>query len=211
MATTINASTSAGLVSTADTSGVLQLQAANTTVLNAELGKALALQGATSTTGCGIAFPATQVASTDVNTLDDYEEGTWTTTLVPASGSFSSVTYNDQTGYYTKIGRQVTVTFWMYTSAISVGTASGNLSIGGLPFSVLSTTPGNRGSGAVGNCNGWATTNNPESVSNLGGGTTLTIYKRTTAGGTQSVVQVSDLVTGTTGNGMQVTFTYFTS
>ena len=32
-----------------------------------------------------IIFPATQNASSDVNTLDDYEEGTWT----PAFHSFS--------------------------------------------------------------------------------------------------------------------------
>jgi hypothetical protein len=34
--------------------------------------------GSTSATGTGIAFPAIQSASSDVNTLDDYEEGTWT-------------------------------------------------------------------------------------------------------------------------------------
>jgi hypothetical protein len=33
------------------------------------------------TSGSGITFPATQSASTNPNTLDDYEEGTWTTTF----------------------------------------------------------------------------------------------------------------------------------
>ena len=127
MATTINASTSAGLVSTADTSGVLQLQTAGTTVLNAELGKALALQGATSTTGCGIAFPATQVTSTDVNTLDDYEEGTWT----PSLGG--TATYTTQTGTYTKIGRLVHVSCYLTVSAIGTGSQT---QITGLPFNI---------------------------------------------------------------------------
>jgi hypothetical protein len=37
--------------------------------------------GATpSTSGAGITFPATQSASSNVNTLDDYEEGSWTPT-----------------------------------------------------------------------------------------------------------------------------------
>ena len=131
MASTINASTSAGLVSTADTSGVLQLQAANTTVLNAELGKALALQGATSTTGCGIAFPATQVTSTDANTLDDYEEGTWTPAL-EANGQVGSYTYTLQVGTYTKIGNTVFGTIEIAWSALpSVGAAT---RITGLPF-----------------------------------------------------------------------------
>ena len=125
MATTINASTSAGLVSTADTSGVLQLQAANTTVLNAELGKALALQGATSTTGCGIAFPATQVASSDVNTLDDYEEGTWT----PILGG--TTTYTFQSGRYTKIGNSVFIQGALTVTLLGTGSAS---TITGLPF-----------------------------------------------------------------------------
>jgi hypothetical protein len=31
-----------------------------------------------SASGSGISFPATQSASSDANTLDDYEEGTWT-------------------------------------------------------------------------------------------------------------------------------------
>jgi len=135
MATTINASTSAGLVSTADTSGVLQLQAANTTVLNAELGKALALQGATSTTGCGIAFPATQVASSDVNTLDDYEEGTWTPTVI-GSTSAGTATYSLQSGSYTKIGN--TVNFWLKLTWTG-GTGTGSLQVSSLPFTPVTT------------------------------------------------------------------------
>jgi hypothetical protein len=54
----------------------------------------------------GITFPATQVASSDANTLDDYEEGTWTPNQgagFTVGGTFSSV------GSYTKIGRSVTV------------------------------------------------------------------------------------------------------
>ena len=125
MATTINASTSAGLVSTADTSGVLQLQAANTTVLNGELGKALALQGATSTTGCGIAFPATQVTSTDANTLDDYEEGTWT----PSLGG--TTTYTTQLGQYVKIGRNVQIYGQLDITTLGTGSSS---RISGFPF-----------------------------------------------------------------------------
>lgn len=52
----------------------------------------------------GITFPATQVASSDANTLDDYEEGTWTATL--NSGTFTSQVFK-----YTKIGNMVTVFF----------------------------------------------------------------------------------------------------
>jgi hypothetical protein len=57
--------------------------------------------------GAGITFPATQSASSDANTLDDYEEGTWTVEIYDAftGGNQSSTT---GTGYYTKIGRAVT-------------------------------------------------------------------------------------------------------
>ena len=63
--------------------------------------------GATaSASGSGISFPATQSASTDANTLDDYEEGTWTLTVTPGSGTITS--YTVQSAKYTKIGNLVT-------------------------------------------------------------------------------------------------------
>jgi hypothetical protein len=60
-------------------------------------------------TGGQIAFPATQIASADGNTLDDYEEGTFTTTW---SGSTSGSGVRGS-GSYTKIGRLVTVNIVM--------------------------------------------------------------------------------------------------
>jgi hypothetical protein len=86
----------------------------------------------------GITFPATQVASSDANTLDDYEEGTWTPALTFATPGTLALTYNTQSGSYTKIGRLVTVIFRVSFAAAGIikGTASGNLSITGLPFTV---------------------------------------------------------------------------
>lgn len=67
----------------------------------------LGVGGATaSASGSGISFPATQSASTDANTLDDYEEGTWTLTVTPGSGTITS--YTVQTQKYTKLGNLVT-------------------------------------------------------------------------------------------------------
>lgn len=59
-----------------------------------------------------IAFPATTVPSADANTLDDYEEGTWTPVLTFATPGDLSVAYSTQAGSYTKIGRQVMVSFF---------------------------------------------------------------------------------------------------
>ena len=92
--------------------------------------------GATpSASGSGISFPATQSASSDANTLDDYEEGTWSP-VSSFSGGNGTRTDVDMRGRYTKIGRCVTIVMW---TQITKGTASGNLSITGLPFAMGST------------------------------------------------------------------------
>ncbi len=85
--------------------------------------------------GAGISFPATQSASSDANTLDDYEEGTWTPVLTFATPGNLSVAYTTQIGTYTKIGRLVIVAFNILTSTFTHTTASGALTITGLPFS----------------------------------------------------------------------------
>jgi hypothetical protein len=83
--------------------------------------------GATpSTSGSGITFPATASASSNANTLDDYEEGTWTPTLG------GTATYNSQTGTYTKVGRLVTVTFNLNILVLGTGSTT---TVDGLPFS----------------------------------------------------------------------------
>ena len=51
----------------------------------------------------GITFPATAVAASNANTLDDYEEGTWT----PTAANFTLGGSSTLTGTYTKIGRVI--------------------------------------------------------------------------------------------------------
>jgi len=79
----------------------------------------------------GITFPATQVASANANTLDDYEEGTWTAVISTESGTNYTIT--SQTSRYTKIGNVVTVSCEINYSAIG----SGTISKVSLPFSPL--------------------------------------------------------------------------
>ena len=93
---------------------------------------ALVLQGGnTSASGVGVAFPATQSASSDANTLDDYEEGTWTPTFT-SSGTQPVVAYSVQIGNYTKIGKFVYWSAEITVTAAASGT--GTLQISGLPF-----------------------------------------------------------------------------
>ena len=81
-----------------------------------------------------IVFPATQVPSADVNTLDDYQEGTWTPDL-QFGGAKVGITYNAtyHHGLYTKIGRLLS--FSCYMVLTSKGLSTGIAEIHGLPFS----------------------------------------------------------------------------
>jgi hypothetical protein len=78
-----------------------------------------------STSGAGITFPATQSASTNANTLDDYEEGTWT----PSVGG--TATYTARYGRYTKVGNLVSYFCLLQIASIGTGSTS---AISGLPF-----------------------------------------------------------------------------
>jgi hypothetical protein len=82
-----------------------------------------------------IKFAATQVASADANTLDDYEEGTWTPAWNTTNNNMS-VTYSVQSGSYTKIGRMVYLRGYIKPNTIS-SQGTGQVVITGLPFAVV--------------------------------------------------------------------------
>jgi hypothetical protein len=85
--------------------------------------------------GAGITFPATASASSDANTLDDYEEGTFTP-IISGESVAGTGTYSTQFGEYTKIGR--TVYFRIYLSW-SAHTGTGNAIVSSLPFTAINT------------------------------------------------------------------------
>jgi hypothetical protein len=106
--------------------------------------------GTTSASGVGIAFPATQSASSDANTLDDYEEGSWTPTI-EFNGASVGVTYNAATGgRYVKIGKTVWVFGGLFLSNKGSSTGS-TVKITGLPFAVSSSGETGNFSMAAGN------------------------------------------------------------
>jgi len=182
MASIINAATSGGLITTADTSGILQLQTAGTTAVTVDASQnvtvvgsltaaglsgphngtvgattpstvvattvkastTMGVGGATpSASGSGITFPATQSASTDANTLDDYEEGTFTPTFSATSVTFTLAASTVAT--YTKVGR--VVSFSIYFQVASVSGSTGNATtITGLPFTSSNVTADNMNS-----------------------------------------------------------------
>ena len=77
----------------------------------------------------GVAIGGTGTA----NTLDDYEEGTWTPVWTPAGGTIvTNTTYTG--GIYTKVGNLVTISCRLYTSSVSSPT--GKITISGLPYTI---------------------------------------------------------------------------
>jgi hypothetical protein len=80
--------------------------------------------------GGGVTFNGDTAAA---NALDDYEEGTWTMG-VSFGGASVGATYTNNTGTYTKIGRQVIVNGYLLLS--NKGSSTGSARITGLPFTI---------------------------------------------------------------------------
>jgi len=91
--------------------------------------------GVISLTSGQLTFPATQAASTDANTLDDYEEGTFTPTIQDNSGSDSEgQTYFTQVGRYIKVGKMVQFQINLSINSLGSLTTSQIARVAGLPF-----------------------------------------------------------------------------
>ena len=159
---------------------------------NIYLGGNIGLGGTTPTTsGTGITFPATQSASSNANTLDDYEEGTWTPVL-QFDANTQSIAVNQAT--YVKIGKAVNINMQITWTAKS---GSGRVFITGLPFAKEAG-----GTVAVlGACLGGSVTTTEALFYNIdAGGTTLNFAQQT-----------GDISSGSlaTGGSLMCTGTYF--
>lgn len=142
--------------------------------------------------------------------LNDYEEGTWTPAYGTTGTQFDSVTYAAATGgKYVKIGKQVFVQGSIRTDAITVGSASGNIVITGIPFAV----PVNTGSTADGNAAisaflSLGFTSNPPLFGLFTAGTSrITLYSSITGG----QPSVADMATGASANTFRFSGSYITS
>jgi len=137
---TITLASSAGIGFQIDASGNVTFQnvggvAGTALTLNATSN--LVLRGGTAgATGVGVTFPATQVASSDANCLDDYEEGTFTPIISGATTAGVGV-YTYQVGRYTKVGR---IVHFQLRVAWTAHTGTGNMIVDGLPFTSSSVT-----------------------------------------------------------------------
>ena len=132
--------------------------------------------------GKGIDFSAdaSPAAGMTAEILDDYEEGTWDAVVSDGTNPMTMDGSYD-TGYYTKVGNLVTVSGYFVTT--SLGSASGNIRITGLPFTVANNAAAYSG-GAAGYGNGLDIT----------AGHTVSIYGQTND--TYIHLQVWDATTG---------------
>ncbi len=112
--------------------------AANTTTLTGTKQMEIDGAGLITITAGQIKFPATQNASANANTLDDYEEGTFTPVVRDAAAG-NVATAAVAVGFYTKIGNAVR--FNLYLTDINTAglTASNQVCITAMPFAASST------------------------------------------------------------------------
>jgi len=169
-------------------------------------GQTVALDSAVPNSGTGITFPASQSASTNDNTLDDYEEGTWTPAYTPYAGSFSTITYYAQIGYYQKIGNTVHIQMFFYTTNFSVGTATGQLFVTGLPFTAVGGSQ--QQSAAVGYTYQWETNSPTKAI--VYQGTTRFEITRDVQGVVNSSPELTaaNLKNGNPANGLSMAISY---
>jgi hypothetical protein len=145
----------------------------------------------------GIGFPATQVASSDANTLDDYEEGTWTIG-VSFGGASAGVTYSANTGQYTKIGNKVSVSGDLTLTAS--GSSTGNARITGLPFTIRNAAEA-AGGVAIGFITSTSFADFPQGFGDIGA-TTIALRETTNAGANTALTNTDF------GNSSRIIFTY---
>jgi hypothetical protein len=142
-----------------------------------------------STSGAGITFPATQSASSDANTLDDYEEGTWTPTYF-GSSTAGTTTYNHQDGTYVKIGNSVYCECYLDWTAT---TGTGDGLVGGLPVATSSYGTDSRALFYIGAYSGYSITGTLSGIV-VQSGTNMLLYANNNGSLAGSGIQNSGLM-----------------
>jgi hypothetical protein len=149
----------------------------STTLTTPIVATTMGVGGATpAASGAGITFPATQSASSDANTLDDYEEGTWTPVLA-FGGNSVGIVYSAREARYVKVGRSVFACCLLVIS--NKGSSSGEATIS-LPFATSANTYSSAGFSS----NGISLGSGAYNISNQAGSlaTGLTFYNQISGG-----------------------------
>jgi hypothetical protein len=150
----------------------------------------------------GIAFSAPDPASAGTpassSVLDVYEEGTWTPTYAPSSGSYTSLTMSVTSAKYTRVGDVCYVQAYIETDGtVNTSGGSGNLQISGLPFT---SATGYGASFAVGYAANWGSNDVPLGGYVETGLAKITLSARSSVNGQQVSINFNNLDTGTDKN-----------
>ena len=151
--------------------------------------------------GQGIDFSATSGTGTS-ELFDDYEEGTWTPSYTPTTGSFTTMTYNNQEGYYTKIGDLVYINCLISTNNSNPSGGSGVLLISGLPYTCGASADHSLAISGTINWGG----DYPLAGQLIESSSTIKFQYRTVVNGTTSSLDVSDMATSTSSNRNYIRF-----
>lgn len=146
----------------------------------------------------GITFPATQSACSDPNTLDDYEEGTWTPSLANVAVGNGTLV-----GTYTKTGRMVYITLRFVFGSTSSIASAGIFQIDGLPFTKAAATNSFNAS-CSNSSNNWLVWANDYSAN-----TTLNYIQVVTSGSVQATISNTIPFTWTPGDALRLSGTYY--
>ncbi len=106
------------------------------------------LLGRAAAAGTGAVTALTAAQALDVLGFNDFEVGTFTPTFEFATPGTSSISYNNQDGWYIRINEWVIIIFRLNFDPTK-GTASGNMFVKSLPFTVATDGPVMMGGGAV--------------------------------------------------------------
>jgi hypothetical protein len=159
--------------------------------------------GVASPGGIGITFPATQSASSDANTLDDYEEGTWTPVVADntAGGNAGSATITNAN--YTKIGRQVTATA-VLTNIITTSMVGANtFYVRGFPFTSSSV---HQSEGSVRTDTVTFPTNRTYFTATMGSSDTWINFTGSGSGVADSALNVASVLSGSADLAFSITY-----
>ena len=135
-------------------------------------------------TANGLTFNGDTLAA---NALDDYEEGTFTPTIIGSITAGTATYGGGQAGSYTKIGRMVYFNIYL---GYSGGTGTGDLRIAGLPFTIASADIPSFSIGTF--LNVTVTASNVPITSGVGNSNQVRFDQIPTGGGTQTAVPYDD-------------------
>ena len=144
------------------------------------------------------------------NKLDDYEEGSWSPTFI-GTGSNPTITYDSQVGRYVKVGQLVHLQGRIRSDAKSGG--SGDLRIGGLPFSNLNVANAYAGFNIVYN-SGWPNAKAPNGGYIAAGAQYIHLVRNSNADARYNMnvsVGVGDMNVGGNSNDILFTATYYSN